>query len=78
MSEPELDIGWRPLGIARFASELPGIASALRGVLLRSIRRQMVEPRKRFFDAQRMYTNMHARRVRRLSGATARALHCHG
>ncbi|KAI8477037.1 MAG: hypothetical protein J3K34DRAFT_516008 [Monoraphidium minutum] len=61
--EPELDIAARPLGASRFSSELPGIVGALRGLLLRVIRRRLVEPNRRFFDAQRMYVNRHVKRA---------------
>jgi len=53
--------------VSRFASELPGIVGALRSLLARIIRKRMVEPQKKFFDMQRMYTNRHVKRVSGLS-----------
>jgi hypothetical protein len=43
---------------------LPGVDTALRGVLSKLITRRLVEPQRRYFDLARMYANKHVARVR--------------
>jgi hypothetical protein len=59
---PQLDIAVRPLGVA-LPHEFLGLGRALTALLQRIINRRLVEPQRRFFDLQRMYTNKHVARV---------------
>eukprot|EP00775_Hariotina_reticulata_P011067 gene11067-11223_t len=59
---PKLDIAVRPLGVA-LPPEFLGLGRALTALLQRIINRRLVEPQRRFFDLQRMYTNKHVARA---------------
>jgi hypothetical protein len=62
-SPPHLDVAVRPLGLP-LPSVMPGVDTALRGVLSKLISRRMVEPQRRYLDIHRIYLNKHIARVR--------------
>lgn len=62
-SAPHLDVAVRPLGLP-LPSVMPGVDTALRGVLSKLISRRMVEPQRRYLDIHRIYLNKHIARVR--------------
>jgi Ca2+-dependent lipid-binding protein len=59
---PHLDVAIRPLGLP-LPSILPGVDTALKGVLSKLINRRMVEPQRRYLDIHRIYMNKHIARV---------------
>jgi Ca2+-dependent lipid-binding protein len=61
-SPPHLDVAVRPLGLP-LPSVVPGVDTALRGVLSKLIGRRMVEPQRRYLDIHRIYLNKHIARV---------------
>jgi hypothetical protein len=64
---PHLDVAVRPLGLP-LPSILPGVDTALKGVLSKLINRRMVEPQRRYLDIHRIYMNKHIARVRDAGG----------
>jgi len=62
-SPPHLDVAVRPLGLP-LPSVVPGVDTALRGVLNKLISRRLVEPQRRYIDIHRIYMNKHIARVR--------------
>lgn len=61
-SPPHLDVAVRPLGLP-LPSVVPGVDTALRGVLNKLISRRLVEPQRRYIDIHRIYMNKHIARV---------------